>query len=153
MASSRYRVSWLTDHQGANCRPMIAFIVLRQLLVWSYRADVPTNIVSSIMGLLVLDGLLYYYRSTNLRFIKARPILSLYELLTGLQLSIFAHELGHYFSTDLYFPNVKLIIRQPALIKLFLICSNKDKYQFDFSFQFFIIYLLTFKVWLSSFDF
>ena len=49
----------------------------RQLLVCLYRADVPANIVSPIIGLLVLDRCLGYYRSTNLRFIKTRPTLSL----------------------------------------------------------------------------
>ena len=39
--------------------------------------DDRANIVSPIIGLLVLDRGLGYYRSTNLRFIKARPILSL----------------------------------------------------------------------------
>ena len=56
---------------------MIALILSRQLLVCLYRADVPANIVSPIIGLLVLDRCLSYYWSINLRFIKARPILSL----------------------------------------------------------------------------
>ena len=42
-----------------------------------HRADVPANIVSPIIDLLALNRCLGYYRSTNLRFIKARPILSL----------------------------------------------------------------------------
>ena len=49
----------------------------RQLLVCLYRADVPANIVWSNIGLLALDPFLGYYRSSNLRFIRARPILSL----------------------------------------------------------------------------
>ena len=49
----------------------------RQLLVCLYRADVPANFVSSIISLLILDGCLGYYQSTNLRFIQARPTLSL----------------------------------------------------------------------------
>ena len=56
---------------------MIGLIFLHQLLVCLYRADVPANIVWFCLDLLVLDRCLGYYRSTNLRFIKARPILSL----------------------------------------------------------------------------
>ena len=67
----------LTDHQDADCRPMIEFTLSRELLVCLYRADVLANIVSPIIGLLVLDRCLSYYRSSNLRFIEARPILSL----------------------------------------------------------------------------
>ena len=67
----------LTDHQGANCRPMIGLILPRQLLVCLYRADVSANIVSPIIGLLVLDRCFGYYPSTNLKLIKARPILNL----------------------------------------------------------------------------
>ena len=57
-------------YRCANYRPIVGIICL-------YRADVPANIVSPIIGLLVLDRCLGYYRSTNLRFIKARPTLSL----------------------------------------------------------------------------
>ena len=67
----------LSDHQDADCRSMIGFRLSGQLLVWLYPADVPANIVSPIIGLVVLDRCLGYYRSTNLRFIKARPISSL----------------------------------------------------------------------------
>ena len=67
----------LTDHQDADWSPMIGLILSRQLLICLYQADVPTNIVSPIPGLLVLDRCLGYYRSTNLWFIKARLILSL----------------------------------------------------------------------------
>ena len=45
----------LTDHQDAVYRPMIGLILSRQLLVCLYRADVLANIVSPIIGLLVLD--------------------------------------------------------------------------------------------------
>ena len=65
----------LTNHQDANCRPMIGLILSRQLLlVCLYQADFPANIVLPIIGLLVLDRYLGYYRSNNLRSIKARPI-------------------------------------------------------------------------------
>ena len=67
----------LTDHQDADCRPMIRLILPRQLQACLHRADVTANIVSPIIGLLAMDRCLGYYRSTNLRFIKARPILSL----------------------------------------------------------------------------
>ena len=66
-----------TNHQDANCRPMIGLILSREFLVCLYRADVPAKIFLPIIGLLVLDRCLGYYRFTNLRFIKARPILSL----------------------------------------------------------------------------
>ena len=67
----------LTDHQDADCRPMIRLILSRQLQACLHRADVPANIVSPIIGLLALDRCLGYYRFSNLRFIEARPILSL----------------------------------------------------------------------------
>ena len=67
----------LTDHQDADSRRMIRLILSRQLQASLYRADVPANIVSLIIGSLALDRCLGYHRSTNLRFIKARPILSL----------------------------------------------------------------------------
>ena len=67
----------LTDHQDAECSPMIGLILSRQLLICLYQADFPANIVSPIILLLVLDWCSGYYRSTNLCFIKARPILSL----------------------------------------------------------------------------
>ena len=67
----------LTDHQDADCRPMIRLILSRQLQACLHRADVPANIVSPCVSLLALDRCLGYYRSTYLRFIKARPILSL----------------------------------------------------------------------------
>ena len=66
----------LTDHQDADCRPMIRLILSSQLQACLHRADVSANIVSPIIGLLALDRCLGYYRSTNLWFIKARPILS-----------------------------------------------------------------------------
>ena len=68
----------LTDHQDIDCRPMMRLILSRQLQACLHRADVRANIVSPIIGLLALDRFLGYYRSTNLRFIKARSILSLY---------------------------------------------------------------------------
>ena len=67
----------LTDHQDADGRPMIRFILSRQWQACLHRADVPAKIVSPIIGLLALGRCLGYYRSTNLRFIKSRPILSL----------------------------------------------------------------------------
>ena len=55
----------LTDHQDVDCRPIIGLILLRQLLVCLHRADVPTNIVLLIIGLLVLIfGLLPIHQST-----------------------------------------------------------------------------------------
>ena len=56
---------------------MIGLILSRQLLVCLYRADVPANIVLPIISLLILNLCFGYYRSTNLRSVKARPILSL----------------------------------------------------------------------------
>ena len=73
--SAQYYI-W-SDHQNADCTPMIGLVLSRQLLVCLSGRYVPANIVSSIIGLLVFDRCLGYYRSTNLRFIKASPILSL----------------------------------------------------------------------------
>ena len=67
----------LTDHQDADCRPMIRLILSRQMSGCLHRADVPANILSPIIGLLALELCLGYYRSTNLGFLKARPILGL----------------------------------------------------------------------------
>ena len=67
----------LTDHQDADCRPIIRLILLRQLQACLHWADIPMNIVSPIIGLFALDRCLGYHRSTNLQFIKSRPILSL----------------------------------------------------------------------------
>ena len=67
----------LTDHQDAECRPIIRLILSRQFQACLHRADVPANIVSPIIGFFALDRCLGYYWSTNLRFIKARPILGL----------------------------------------------------------------------------
>ena len=80
----------VTDHQSVDCRPMIGLILSRQLLVCLYRADVPTNSVSPIIGLLVLDRFFGYYRSTNLWFTKARRSWA-YHLSTDLRFSILAH--------------------------------------------------------------
>ena len=44
---------------------MIGLILSRQLLICLYRAGVPANIVSPIIGLLVLDRCLGYYQSTK----------------------------------------------------------------------------------------
>ena len=70
-----------TDHQDADCRPMIGFILSRQLLVCLYRADVPANIVSTTIGLLILDRCLGSYQSTNLRFIKALNLSFIHQTL------------------------------------------------------------------------
>ena len=59
----------LTDHQDADCRPMIRLILSRQLYACLHRADVPANIVSPIIRLLALHRCLGYNRSTNLQFI------------------------------------------------------------------------------------
>ena len=56
---------------------MIGLLLSRKFLFWLYRADVPANIFSPIIGLLILDRRFGYHQSTNLRFIKARPIFSL----------------------------------------------------------------------------
>ena len=45
--------SYINRSSGTDCRPMIGLILSRQLLVRLYQADVPDNIVSPIIGLLI----------------------------------------------------------------------------------------------------
>ena len=110
----------LTDHPDADCRPMIRLILSRQLRASLHRADVPANIVSPIISLLTLDRCLSYNRSINLRFIKARPILSLSFIYQPLIFDIHA-SVGPSFIDRSLLPNIKPITRQP-LINRSLIC-------------------------------
>ena len=69
--STRSKITWVQQRQ--NHRELKK---VRERGCWAF-SYVPANTVSPIIGLLLLDRCLGYYRSTNLWFIKARPILSM----------------------------------------------------------------------------